>query len=170
MQCGPGCVCVWPPPLQRQLAVTPRRRHSIVNFHFTGTKSGNCGSRAFTVALLFGRRTDVHRRHCLQSEWAADVGEITSSQVETRNPNRSVTTEDCRPAAMLVTPALPCFTVGTEAPARDSRGVGLRATPAVLRDSTGRWQRPRSRSGGKRKPCDQVGRELLTERPVGHAD
>ena len=34
-------VCVWPPPLHRQLAEMLHRRHSIVNFHVTGVKSEN---------------------------------------------------------------------------------------------------------------------------------
>ena len=47
-------MCAWPPPLQRQLVETPYRRHSIVNFHITEKKTGNCGKRVFTTALLFG--------------------------------------------------------------------------------------------------------------------
>ena len=50
-------MCVWPPPLQRQLAETPHRRRSIVNFHITKMKLVNCDNRVFTTALLFGRRT-----------------------------------------------------------------------------------------------------------------
>ena len=59
--------------------------------------------------------------------------------------------------------------LGPEAAARGSRGAGLRATPAVLRDSTGpvaeaeerEWlQEETERSGGATG-------ELSTERPVG---
>ena len=38
----------------------------------------------------------VTRTHRLLPEWAADVGEITSSQAETRNPNRSPAPEGSR--------------------------------------------------------------------------
>ena len=58
-QCGPA-------PLQRQLAETPHRRHLIANSHTTETKSGNCGNRAFIIALLFGRRTDDRTRPSLE--------------------------------------------------------------------------------------------------------
>ena len=51
-------MCAWPPPLQQQPAETPHRWRSIVNLHVAETKSGNCGNRAFTTALFFGRRTD----------------------------------------------------------------------------------------------------------------
>ena len=50
--------CVWPPPLQQQLAETPHRRHLVPNSRITEMKLWNCGNRAFTLAFLFGQRTD----------------------------------------------------------------------------------------------------------------
>ena len=50
-------MCVWPPPLQRQLAEMLHRRHSIANSRITGMKLRNCGNRASTIALLSGQRT-----------------------------------------------------------------------------------------------------------------
>ena len=45
-QCGPWvCVCVWPPPLQRQLAETPHRRHSIVTFTSQKRNRGTATTR-----------------------------------------------------------------------------------------------------------------------------
>ena len=55
-------MCVWPPPLQRQLAETPHRRHLIANSLITEMKLWNCGTRAFTIALLFGQRMDDRTR------------------------------------------------------------------------------------------------------------
>ena len=93
-------VCVWPPPLQRQLAETPHRRHLIANFRVAGMKLENGGNWVFSTILLCGRRTDDRTRLSLgrfrvrQTSPAAETGrhfasEIPSSQLETRNPNRS---------------------------------------------------------------------------------
>ena len=44
------------------LAETPHRRHLIASSRVTEMKLGNGGTRAFTIALLFGRRTDDRTR------------------------------------------------------------------------------------------------------------
>ena len=85
-------MCAWPPPLQRQLAEMLHRRHSIVNFRISGTKSENRGNRILITARQCGQRTDgctepslerfSTRQTSLPAETAADVGEIPSSQVE----------------------------------------------------------------------------------------
>ena len=98
---APPWTFVWPPLLLRQLAETQRRRHLIANSRATYMKSWNCDNRAFNIALLSGQRmgdsrnsnASVRNRHCLQSERSADVVEITSAQMETRDPNRSSTAE-----------------------------------------------------------------------------
>ena len=59
-------MCAWPPPLQRQVAETPYRRHLIANSRITEMKSGNCGNRVFIIALLFGRRTGDLTRPSLE--------------------------------------------------------------------------------------------------------
>ena len=84
---------VWPPPLQKQLADTQHRRHLIVNFRTTEPKSGNCGNRASTIALLFGQRMDDRTRLSLErfstQQTLPLVGmgsrcrRITSAQMET---------------------------------------------------------------------------------------
>ena len=55
-------MCVWHPPLQQQPEETQRRRHWIANSGITETKSWNCDSRAFNIALLFGQRMDDSTR------------------------------------------------------------------------------------------------------------
>ena len=91
---APPWTYVWHPPLLRPLAETQRRRYLIGNFHIIGTKLWNCGNKTFTIAPLIW--TADGRPHpavtqalqyaadiAFQSERAADVGEITSAQVET---------------------------------------------------------------------------------------
>ena len=86
--------CAWPPPLQRQLAEMLHRRHSIVSWRTTGTKSENSDDRTFITACVDcgrSRHSDasVRSRHRFQSGWAAYVGEVPSLQMEAPNPNRS---------------------------------------------------------------------------------
>ena len=71
-QCGPGCVCVWPPPLLRQLAETPHRRHLIANCLTTGMKPQTCVTRAFTIDLLSGLPS---LEHCSMQQTSSRNGQ-----------------------------------------------------------------------------------------------
>ena len=70
---------VCPPPMQQQHEESRRKRHLIASFPATETKSLNCVTRAFTTALLSGRRTadrtQPSREHCITP--------LTSLPVET---------------------------------------------------------------------------------------
>ena len=80
--------CAWPSPLQRQLAEMLHRRLLIVSWRTTELKSENLHNSTFTAARKCGPRTGV-----LQSQRATSVGEVPSSQLEARNPNRSFAEE-----------------------------------------------------------------------------
>ena len=87
---------------KRQLAEMRHWRHSIVNFGITRMKSEILSNTVFS-AVLFERRTDVRTRLSFERfnmqqtsrpvRTGEAVGEIISSQVETRNPHRSLATE-----------------------------------------------------------------------------
>ena len=85
--------CVWPPPLQRQLAEMLHRRHSIVKLSHYRNEIGELRQQGIHYRPLVwtadGRPHPVVTRTRLQPKRAAFLGEIPSSQVETRNPNRS---------------------------------------------------------------------------------
>ena len=80
-------MCVWLPPSQRQLAEMLHKRHSIVNCRITGMKRieatgysvpSSCVDRGRAAASSRHSNASVRGRNRLQSERAADVGEITS--------------------------------------------------------------------------------------------
>ena len=70
------------------------RRQLIANYRTAETKSGNCVTRALTIAPSFGQLMGDHtvpsREDCntqqtmlFLSEWPAGVDEIASAQMET---------------------------------------------------------------------------------------
>ena len=82
--------CVWPPPVQRQLAEMLHRRHSIVSFRITGCSlPPACVDGGRASAPSRHSNASVRGRHRLQPKRAAFGGEVPLSQVEARNPNRS---------------------------------------------------------------------------------